>query len=110
VKFCDCAGIFAAPREIWASALKANKPASKIAAVAIKVTVSLRISVLHSLAKTVSHKKHFAKRGHSQFQKGPLNQGPEAAPVGGLIRSTSFQNPRCRPAVRRVSEAIFTGI
>jgi hypothetical protein len=46
VKFCDCAGIFAAPREIWASALKASAPASKIAAVAIKVTVSLRIDFL----------------------------------------------------------------
>src|ERR1019366_6398697 len=75
VKFCACAGIFAAPREVWASALKASKPASRIAAKAIKVTVSLRISVLPSLAKTVSHKKHFAKRGHSQFQKGPLRLG-----------------------------------
>jgi hypothetical protein len=38
--------MFAAPREVWASALKASAPASKIAAVAIKVTVSLRIDSL----------------------------------------------------------------
>jgi hypothetical protein len=43
VKFCACAGIFAAPREVWASALKASDPANKIAANTTKVTTSLRI-------------------------------------------------------------------
>jgi hypothetical protein len=46
VKFCVCAGIFAAPREVWASALKASEPANKIAANATKVTTSLRIDFL----------------------------------------------------------------
>ena len=46
VKFCACAGIFAAPREVWASALKASEPANKIAANATKVTTSLRIDFL----------------------------------------------------------------
>jgi hypothetical protein len=44
VKFCACAGITAAPREVWASALKASEPASRIAAIAMKV--SLRIDSL----------------------------------------------------------------
>lgn len=45
VKFCAGAAMLAAPREVWASALKASEPASGIAAVAMKVATSLRVSL-----------------------------------------------------------------
>jgi hypothetical protein len=43
VKFWACAGIVVAPRKVWA--FEANAPASKIAVVAVKMTISLRMIV-----------------------------------------------------------------
>jgi len=68
VKFCVGVEMIAAPREVWASALKASDPASRTAAVAVRTTISLRNGVLPSFAETFPHEKHCAKRGqHEHF-------------------------------------------
>ena len=88
VKFCACAGIVAAPREVWASALKASEPTSRIAAVAMKVTFSLRFDCLPVALIARDSKRHnFALRAKDcqlKFFNAAGNRArPMALPLSG---------------------------